>query len=72
MSIYTKERSNNLQDKVKRLIAANALLREELKAKDKRIAELESQCATCECARFADEAIKPSMALKLHMALHKK
>ena len=36
----------------------------ELKAKDEYIAELEARiqnmCAECECAKFADNAIKPS------------
>ena len=45
----------------------------ELKAKDKRIAELEARiqnmCAECECAKFADNAIKPSEKWKLHLAL---
>ena len=37
---YKKERSMKLQDKVKRLLAANAVLRETIKAKDKAIVEL--------------------------------
>ena len=45
----------------------------ELKAKDERIAELEAMlqnmCAECECAKFADNAIKPSEMWKLHLAL---
>ena len=45
----------------------------ELKAKDEQIAELEAKmqnmCATCECARFADSAIKPSEMWKLHTML---
>ena len=45
----------------------------ELKAKDERIAELEARiqnmCAECECAKFADNAIKPSEMWKLHLAL---
>ena len=45
----------------------------ELKAKDERIAELEAKlenmCAECECAKFADNAIKPSEMWKLHLAL---
>ena len=45
----------------------------ELKAKDERIAELEAKlenmCATCECAKFADNTIKPSEMWKLHLAL---
>ena len=45
----------------------------ELKAKDERIAELEAKlenmCATCECAKFADNAIKPSEMWKLHTIL---
>ena len=40
----------------------------ELKAKDERIVELEARiqnmCAECECAKFADNAIKPYLALK--------
>ena len=34
---YKKERSMKLQDKVKRLLAANATLRETIKAKDEEI-----------------------------------
>ena len=45
----------------------------ELKAKDERITELEAMlqnmCAECECAKFADNAIKPSEMWKLHLAL---
>ena len=45
----------------------------ELKAKDERIAELEAKlknmCAECECAKFADNAIKPSEMWKLHLML---
>ena len=45
----------------------------ECKAKDERIAELEAKlknmCAECECAKFADNAIKPSEMWKLHLAL---
>jgi len=45
----------------------------EIKAKDERIAELEAKlenmCATCECAKFADNAIKPSEMWKLHTIL---
>ena len=45
----------------------------ELKAKDERIAELETMvknmCAECECAKFADNAIKPSEMWKLHLML---
>ena len=45
----------------------------ELKAKDERIAELEAKlknmCAECECAKFADNAIKPSEMWKIHLAL---
>ena len=45
----------------------------ELKAKDERIAELEAMlqnmCAECECAKFADNAIKPSEMWKLHTML---
>ena len=45
----------------------------ELKAKDECIAELEAKlknmCAECECAKFADNAIKPSEMWKLHLAL---
>ena len=36
---YKKERSMELQDKVKRLLAANTTLRETIKAKDKEIDE---------------------------------
>ena len=45
----------------------------ELKAKDERIAELDAKlknmCAECGCAKFADNAIKPSEMWKLHLAL---
>ena len=45
----------------------------ELKAKDERMAELEAKiqnmCAECECAKFADNAIKPSEMWKLHTIL---
>ena len=45
----------------------------ELKAKDERIVALEAMiqnmCAECECAKFADNAIKPSEMWKLHLAL---
>ena len=45
----------------------------DLKAKDARIEELEAKlknmCAECECAKFADSAIKPSEMWKLHLAL---
>ena len=45
----------------------------ELEAKDEYIAELEARiqnmCAECECAKFADNAIKPSEKWKLHLAL---
>ena len=45
----------------------------ELKAKDERITELEAKiqnmCATCECAKFADDAIKPSEMWRLHSIL---
>ena len=45
----------------------------EVKAKDERIAELEAKiqnmCAECECAKFADNAIKPSEMWKLHTML---
>lgn len=45
----------------------------ELKAKDERIAELEAMvqnmCAECECAKFADNAIKPSEMWRLHSIL---
>ena len=41
--------------------------------KDKRITELEAMvqkmCAECECAKFADNAIKPSEMWKLHTML---
>ena len=41
--------------------------------KDERIIELEAMiqnmCAECECAKFADNAIKPSEMWKLHLAL---
>ena len=41
--------------------------------KDERITELEAKlknmCAECECAKFADNAIKPSEMWKLHLAL---
>ena len=41
--------------------------------KDKRITELEAKlknmCAECECAKFADNAIKPSEMWKLHLTL---
>ena len=44
-----------------------------LKAKDERITELEAKiqnmCAECECAKFADNAIKPSEMWKLHTVL---
>ena len=39
---YKKERSMELQDKVKRLLAANATLRETIKAKDEEIDSLQS------------------------------
>ena len=39
---YKKERSMELQDKVKRLLAANATLRETIKAKDEEIDGLQS------------------------------
>ena len=39
---YKKERSMKLQDKVKRLLAANATLRETIKAKDEEIDSLQS------------------------------
>ena len=42
-------------------------------AKDERITELEAKiqnmCAECECAKFADNAIKPSEMWKLHTVL---
>ena len=45
----------------------------ELKAKDEEIknlkAMLQNMCAECECAKFADNAIKPSEMWKLHLAL---
>ena len=45
----------------------------ELKVKDERMAELEAKiqnmCAECECAKFADNAIKPSEMWKLHTIL---
>ena len=41
--------------------------------KDERITELEaklkSMCAECECAKFADNTIKPSEMWKLHLTL---
>ena len=41
--------------------------------KDERITELEAKlknmCAECECAKFADNAIKPSEMWKLHLTL---
>ena len=44
-----------------------------LKAKDECIAELEAKlknmCTECACAKFADNAIKPSEMWKLHLAL---
>ena len=47
-----------------------------LKAKDERITELEAKlknmCAECECAKFADNAIKPSEMWKLHTMLKDK
>ena len=48
---YKKERSMKLQDKVKRLLAANAELRETIKAKDKEIEEanrfISLMCGKC-------------------------
>ena len=48
----------------------------ELKAKDECIAELEAKlknmCAECECAKFADNAIRPSEMWKLHTMLKDK
>ena len=45
----------------------------QLAAKDKKIIELQAMvqnmCATCECAKFADNAIKPSEMWKLHTML---
>ena len=45
----------------------------QLAAKDKEIVELEAMlqnmCAECECAKFADNAIKPSEMWKLHTML---
>ena len=43
----------------------------ELEQLKERVSGLESQCVTCECAKFADEAIKPSMGLSLYNALKK-
>ena len=46
---------------------------QDCKAKDERIAELEAKlknmCAECECAKFADNAIKPSEMWKIHTML---
>ena len=46
------------------------------KTKDERIAELQAMvqnmCAECECAKFADSAIKPSEMWKLHTMLKDK
>ena len=48
---YKKERSMELQDKVKRLLAANTTLRETIKAKDKEIEEanrfISLMCGKC-------------------------
>ena len=48
---YKKERSMDLQDKVKRLLAANTTLRETIKAKDKEIEEADRfislMCGKC-------------------------
>ena len=45
----------------------------ELKAKDEEIknlkAMLQNMCAECECAKFADNAIKPSEMWKIHTML---
>ena len=45
----------------------------QLAAKDKKIIELkamlQNMCAECECAKFADNAIKPSEMWKLHTML---
>ena len=45
----------------------------ELKAKDEEIENLKTMvqkmCAECECAKFADNAVKPSEMWKLHLAL---
>ena len=45
----------------------------QLAAKDKKITELQAMvqnmCAECECAKFADNAIKPSEMWKLHTML---
>ena len=63
----------SIQETEERYEAKIAQLKEQLKAKDERIAELEAKlknmCAECECAKFADNAIKPSEMWKLHLAL---
>ena len=47
--------------------------KQELKAKDEEIknlkAMLQNMCAECECAKFADNAIKPSEMWKIHTML---
>ena len=46
---YKKERSMKLQDKVKRLLAANAELRETIKAKDKAIEAQKNMIEKMKC-----------------------
>lgn len=58
---YKKERSMKLQDKVKRLIAANAELRETIKAKDKAIEAQKNMiekmkcCQNCDNSRYTEQ-----------------
>ena len=62
----------NTKDKAKNL-EAYRLFEEQLAAKDKKIIELQAMmqnmCAECECAKFADNAIKPSEMWKIHAML---
>ena len=51
---YKKERSMKLQDKVKRLLAANAELRETIKAKDKAIEAQKNMIEKMKCCANCD------------------
>ena len=70
--IAIQEENEKLKAEKNSLIARIAdltLEKADMRAKLQGLEELEAQCSTCECAKFADEAIKPSMALNMYNAL---
>ena len=72
----TEQMEAELKAKDERIEAQSSVIiacQNAISRKDERITELEAKlknmCAECECAKFADNAIKPSEMWKLHLAL---